>query len=192
MGQVISGSRQRLKSAFTSEQGFTIVELMIVVGIVGMLSAIAIPSYQKSADRARMKTLEALLVQGNTYMKTLALNADDPSIPYPSTLSATGTYSDWIVPTPGHAYYTPCSGLAPALRDICEFLPALPASTPNPWCCAGWGSRPSFLYRGNGLNYKIIIHTAVSPQANQGSSYSDPNRPNWAISRGTPWGNSTW
>ena len=34
------------------EQGFTIVELMIVVTIVGMLSAVAIPTYQGYVTRA--------------------------------------------------------------------------------------------------------------------------------------------
>lgn len=37
-----------------SARGFTIIELLIVVTIVGILSAIAIPSYQSYANRAKI------------------------------------------------------------------------------------------------------------------------------------------
>jgi type IV pilus assembly protein PilA len=45
-----------------SAQGFTIIELMIVVTIVGILVAIGIPSYQSYANRA--KITEGVLLAG--------------------------------------------------------------------------------------------------------------------------------
>lgn len=63
-----------MKKMIKNDQGFTLVELMVVVAIIGILSAVAIPNFKRY--QAKTKTSEAKLNLSAIYQTEVSLQSD--------------------------------------------------------------------------------------------------------------------
>lgn len=76
----------------TKQQGFTLIELMIVVAVIGVLAAVALPQYQKYIAKTELAsalaTLSGLRVNAEAYtleMGSFPTNAQSAAIGVPIT-----------------------------------------------------------------------------------------------------------
>lgn len=61
------------------QQGFTLIELMIVIGIVAILSAIGLPSYQNYLQRAALTDMLQTMVPYKTAVELCAIERGGPT-----------------------------------------------------------------------------------------------------------------
>jgi len=90
----------RLRYGAQINGGFTLIELMIVVAIIGILAAIAIPAYQQYVARAQVT--EAVTLAGGLKMQVMDIYANEGTLAMmnsgsygiPPAQSVIGKYTD--------------------------------------------------------------------------------------------------
>ena len=136
---------RELRKMRKKRAGFTLVELMVAVGIIGLVLAMAIPNYLHSVTKGRDAKRRVDLKEMQTAV--VLYYADHGS--YPSTDNVWwGECPDY-----GSHGYEGADGYIPNLApDYMNMLPKDPAWVGDGGC---------YLYNSNGTDYMILAHQTV-------------------------------
>lgn len=121
------------------QKAFTLIELMITVGIVGILATIAYPSYQNSVIKSRRADAKSALLELANFMERHATEANCYTDPGTDGLCDTADDSAPALPftaTPrtGTAYYTLAIAAIDAVSYTLTATPIVGTSQENDDC----------------------------------------------------------
>ena len=122
------------------QKGFTLIELMIVVAIIGILAAVALPAYQDYTVRARVSDLILAASSAKTALSEGMQTTGSWTAIWMSsiTISATGMISGATIGSAGQIIV---SGTAPTSSSVVTMTPSTTTDNKLIWSCTGTPSK---------------------------------------------------
>lgn len=154
----------------TRQLGFTLIELMIVVAIIGILAAVALPAYQDYTKRAKLSEVILAASACRTTITEVYQSGSQSSVAAGAwgceSTASTSKYVASVATNPDGIVTVTAQGIDAARVDgkVVTLIPANEAGTPltysgssvsvNRWICGGAGTTISMNYlpgscRGN-------------------------------------------
>jgi prepilin-type N-terminal cleavage/methylation domain-containing protein len=134
---------------YRGTKGFTLIELMIVVVIIGILAAIAIPKFSNMGNQAKQKEAEGIVKQVFTLQEAYTMRYGSPATDWGVVNATTGV----ITPDPSLASV---GWQAPILKHFqLAAAPTLNATTP--FCLLPRANETTLV--SVGINHEGIIAT---------------------------------
>ena len=118
------------------QKGFTLIELMIVVAIIGILAAVALPAYQDYTVRARVSELILAASSAKTALSEGMQTTGSWATTWMSsiTISATGMISSATIGSTGQIIVY---GTAPTSASVVTMTPVTTTDNKLVWSCTG-------------------------------------------------------